>query len=46
MIDISDLSGLGKVGVALIEKISGAIGGIAKPYQIKRVAKAVAEAKK
>ena len=34
----------GAVGVALVNKISDAVGGIAKPYQIKRVEKAQTEA--
>lgn len=35
---------LGKPATALIEKISGGIGGLARPFQIKRVARAEAEA--
>lgn len=40
-INLGDLS---KPATVLIEKISGAIGGIFKPYQIKRIARAEAEA--
>lgn len=39
-----DLKGLSKVGVALIEKVGDAIGGLSKPYQIVRTAKAQAKA--
>lgn len=42
LINFGDLS---KPATVLIEKISDAIGGYFKPYQIKRVAKAEAEAK-
>ena len=35
-----------KTATVLIERVSDAVGGIAKPYQIKRVAKAEAEAEK
>ncbi len=41
-----DLGELSKPATVLIEKISDAIGGIAKPWQIKRVASAQAEAEK
>jgi len=41
---IKDVAGLSKPTTVFIEKISDAIGGIVKPYQIKRVAKAEAEA--
>lgn len=41
LINLGDLS---KPATVLIEKISDAIGGIFKPYQIRRVAKAEAEA--
>ncbi|MGD9126236.1 MAG: DUF2806 domain-containing protein [Planctomycetia bacterium] len=41
MINLGELS---KPATALIEKISDAVGGIFKPYQIKRIAKAEAEA--
>ena len=41
LINLGDLS---KPATVLIEKISYAVGGIFKPYQIKRVAKAEAEA--
>ncbi len=37
---------LSKPATVLIEKISDAVGGIYKPYQIKRIAKAEAEAEK
>ncbi len=40
-INLGDLS---KPATALIEKISDAVGGLFKPYQIKRIAKAEAEA--
>ncbi|MBK9927812.1 MAG: DUF2806 domain-containing protein [Anaerolineales bacterium] len=42
LINIGELS---KPATVLIEKISDAVGGIFEPYQIKRVAKAEAEAK-
>ena len=41
MINLGDMS---KSATVLIEKISGAVGGYFKPYQIKRVAKAESEA--
>ncbi len=41
---IINLGDISKPATALIEKISDAIGGYFKPYQIKRVAKAEAEA--
>ena len=41
LINIGELS---KPATVLIEKISDAIGGVFKPYQIKRIAKAEAEA--
>jgi len=41
---IKDIAGLSKPATALIEKISDGIGSYFKPYQIKRVAKAEAEA--
>lgn len=41
MINLGDLS---KPATVLIEKISDAVGGVFKPYQIKRIAKAKAEA--
>jgi len=37
---------LSKPATVLIEKISEAVGGIFKPYQIKRVARAEAEVSK
>ena len=37
---IVNLGDLSKPATVLIEKISDAIGGIFKPYQIKRIAKA------
>lgn len=39
-----DLGALAKPATTLVEKISDAIGGIFKPYQIKRIAQAEAEA--
>jgi hypothetical protein len=39
-----NLNGLSKPATALIEKVSDAVGGIFKPYQIKRVAQAEATA--
>ena len=39
-----NLGGISKPATVLIEKISDAVGGYFKPYQIKRVAKAEAEA--
>lgn len=41
-----DLTGLSKPATALIDKISEAIGGVFKPWQIRRVAEAEAEADK
>lgn len=41
LINLGDIS---KPATVLIEKVSDAVGGIAKPWQIKRVAKAEAEA--
>ncbi len=41
-----DLGQLSKPATVLIEKISDAIGGIFRPYQIQRVAQAEAEAEK
>ena len=41
LIDLGDVS---KPATALIEKVSSAVGGLFKPYQIKRVARAEAEA--
>lgn len=43
LINLGDLS---KPATVLIEKISEAIGGVFKPYQIRRVAEAEAQAKK
>lgn len=43
LVNIGELS---KPATVLIEKISDAVGGIAKPWQIRRVAKAQAEADK
>ncbi len=43
LINLGELAEPAKV---LIERVSDAIGGIFKPYQIKRVAKAEAEAEK
>lgn len=42
LINVGDLT---KPATVLIEKVSDAVGGIAKPWQIKRTAKAEAEAK-
>jgi hypothetical protein len=42
--NIINLGDLSKPATVLIEKISDATGGIFKPWQIKRVAKAEAEA--
>ncbi len=39
-----NLGGLAKPATVLIEKVSDAVGGIAKPWQIERVAKAEAKA--
>lgn len=39
-----NLGELSKPATVLIERISDAVGGIAKPWQVKRVAKAEAEA--
>ncbi|MDE3756778.1 DUF2806 domain-containing protein [Sinorhizobium meliloti] len=44
--EIKDLVGLEKPATELINRVSEAVGGIAKPWQIKRVARAEAEAKK
>lgn len=41
-----NLGNLSKPATVLIEKISDAVGGVFRPYQIKRVAKAEAEANK
>ena len=43
---LANLGELSKPATVLIEKISDAVGGIFKPYQIVRVAKAEAEAEK
>lgn len=43
LINLGDLS---KPATVLIEKVSDAIGGLAKPWQVKRVASAEAEAEK
>jgi hypothetical protein len=43
---IIDIGKLAKPANTLIERISDAVGGIFKPYQIKRVARAEAEAEK
>lgn len=44
--ELKNLVGLEKPATELINRVSEAIGGIAKPWQIKRVARAEAEAKK
>ncbi len=41
-----NLGGVSKIGELLIEKISEGIGGLARPWQIKRIAKAEAKAAK
>ena len=41
---VINLGELSKPATVLIEKIADAVGGIFKPYQIKRLAKAEAEA--
>jgi len=45
-ISIINLDELSKPATVLIKKISDAVGGIHKPYQIKRIAKAEVEAEK
>jgi hypothetical protein len=45
-LNLSNLTGLEKPATELINRVSDAVGGIAKPWQITRVAKAEAEAKK
>jgi hypothetical protein len=45
-LSFSNLTGLEKPATELINRVSDAVGGIAKPWHIKRVAKAEAEAKK
>ena len=42
---LMNLDGLSQPATTLIERVSDAVGGIAKPWQTKRVAKAEAEAK-
>ncbi|QYM72676.1 DUF2806 domain-containing protein [Pseudochrobactrum sp. Wa41.01b-1] len=44
--NLVNFGGLAKPAVVLIEKVSDAVGGIAKPWQTKRVARAEAEAEK
>ncbi|MGV1987386.1 DUF2806 domain-containing protein [Agrobacterium sp. 22-221-1] len=44
--DIKDIAGLEKPATELINRVSDAVGGIAKPWQMKRVAKAEVEIKK
>jgi hypothetical protein len=49
MSDLGPLAGVGelaKPATVLIEKVSDAVGGVCKPWQIKRVARAEAEAAK
>jgi len=41
---MEDLTGIGKLGVVIVEKLADATGGALAPYQIKRVEKAKAEA--
>ena len=43
-ISLVNLGKLSKPADTLIKKVSSAVGGVFEPYQIKRVAKAVAEA--
>jgi hypothetical protein len=43
---IINLGDLAKPATVLVEKISDAIGGIFKPYQIRRIAQAEGEAEK
>ncbi|HLL76618.1 MAG TPA: hypothetical protein VK421_15295 [Pyrinomonadaceae bacterium] len=43
---IVNLGDLTKPATVLIEKISDAVGGVFRPYQIKRLAHAEAEAEK
>lgn len=43
---MDDIVGFGKIGNTLIEKVSEAIGATFKPWQIERIAKANAEAKR
>ncbi|OKP79624.1 hypothetical protein BTE77_05825 [Ensifer adhaerens] len=44
--EIKDLVGLEKPATELINRVSDAVGGIAKPWQIRRVARGEADAKK
>ncbi|PST23402.1 hypothetical protein C7U61_02440 [Rhizobium sp. JAB6] len=44
--EITNLTGLEKPATELISRVSDAVGGIAKPWQIRRVAQAEADAKK
>ena len=41
---LQDLAGLSEPADTLVKKVSAAIGGLFQPYQIKRIAKAEAEA--
>ena len=44
--ELKPIASLSKPANTLVEKVSDAVGGIARPWQIKRVAKAEADAKK
>ena len=44
LVHIEDISGLSKPAIVLIERVSDALGGYCRPWQIKRVAEAEAEA--
>ena len=44
LVNVKDLAGISKPATALFNKVSNAVGGIAKPWQIERVAKAEAKA--
>jgi len=44
LVNVKDLAGLSGPAKTLIEKVSGAVGAIFEPHQIKRVAKAKADA--
>ena len=44
--ELKPIASLSKPANTLVEKVSDAVWGIARPWQIKRVAKAEADAKK
>lgn len=44
LINIGDLSGLSKPAVRLVDRVSDALGGVFRPWQIRRVAAAEADA--